>query len=147
MHDYVVIGGGSAGCALTGRLIEAGASVLLIEAGPRDTHPLIHIPAGFTRLLSSPLLSRHQTEPQTAMDGRQRILPQGRVLGGGSSVNALIYIRGQHEDYDDWASAGCEGWSYREVLPYFKRAEDNERFDNGYHATGGAGGLGPQAGV
>jgi choline dehydrogenase-like flavoprotein len=137
MHDYVVIGGGSAGCALTGRLIEAGASVLLIEAGPRDTHPLIHIPAGFTRLLSSPLLSRHETQPQTAMDGRKRILPQGRVLGGGSSVNALIYIRGQHEDYDDWASAGCNGWSFREVLPYFKRAEDNERFDNGYHATGG----------
>jgi len=137
MHDFVVVGGGSAGCALTGRLIEAGASVLLIEAGPRDTHPLIHIPAGFTRLLSSPLLSRHETQPQTAMDGRKRILPQGRVLGGGSSVNALIYIRGQHEDYDDWARAGCNGWSFREVLPYFKRAEDNERFDNGYHATGG----------
>ncbi|MCU1785368.1 GMC family oxidoreductase N-terminal domain-containing protein [Pseudomonas sp. 13B_2.1_Bac1] len=137
MHDYIVIGGGSAGCALTGRLIEAGASVLLIEAGPRDTHPLIHIPAGFTRLLSSPLLSRHETQAQTAMDGRKRILPQGRVLGGGSSVNALIYIRGQHEDYDDWAATGCNGWSFREVLPYFKRAEDNERFDNGFHATGG----------
>ncbi|WP_322843445.1 GMC family oxidoreductase [Pseudomonas sp. B33.4] len=137
MHDYIVIGGGSAGCALTGRLIEAGASVLLIEAGPRDTHPLIHIPAGFTRLLSSPLLSRHETQPQTTMDGRTRILPQGRVLGGGSSVNALIYIRGQQEDYNDWASSGCNGWSYREVLPYFKRAEDNERFDNHYHATGG----------
>jgi choline dehydrogenase len=137
MHDYVVIGGGSAGCALTGRLVEAGASVLLIEAGPRDTHPLIHIPAGFTRLLSSPLLSRHQTQPQDTMDGRPRILPQGRVLGGGSSVNALIYIRGQQEDYDDWADAGCDGWSFREVLPYFKRAEDNERFDNRYHATGG----------
>ncbi|BCX67683.1 GMC family oxidoreductase [Pseudomonas izuensis] len=137
MHDYVVIGGGSAGCALTGRLIEAGASVLLLEAGPRDSHPLIHIPAGFTRLLSSPLLSRHETQAQTAMDGRSRILPQGRVLGGGSSVNALIYIRGQHEDYDDWADAGCNGWSFREVLPYFKRAEDNERFDNRYHATGG----------
>ncbi|MGF6767605.1 choline dehydrogenase [Paraburkholderia sp. GAS199] len=137
MYDYVVVGGGSAGSALTGRLIEAGASVLLLEAGPRDRHPLIHIPAGFTRLLSTDLLYHYETVPQTGMDSRPRIVPQGRALGGGSSVNALIYIRGQREDYDDWARAGCSGWSYRDVLPYFRRAEDNERFNDEFHGVGG----------
>lgn len=137
MHDYIVIGGGSAGCTVTGRLAQAGASVLLLEAGPRDTNPLIHIPAGFTRLLSTKLLYQYQTTPQTGLDGRPRILPQGRALGGGSSVNALIYVRGQREDYDEWANLGCDGWSYDEVLSYFKHAEDNDRLDNTYHGTGG----------
>lgn len=137
MYDYIVIGGGSAGSAVTGRLIEAGARVLLLEAGPRDRHPLIHIPAGFTRLLSTDLLYHYETVPQPGLDSRSRIVPQGRTLGGGSSVNALIYVRGQREDYDEWSRLGCAGWSYEEVLPYFKRAEDNERLNNIYHGVGG----------
>ncbi|WP_175857701.1 GMC family oxidoreductase N-terminal domain-containing protein [Burkholderia anthina] len=137
MFDYIVVGGGSAGSALTGRLIDAGASVLLLEAGPRDKHPLIHVPAGFTRLLPTHLLYHYETVPQVGMDSRPRVVPQGRTLGGGSSVNALIYIRGQREDYDEWQRGGCDGWSYRDVLPYFRRAEHNERFHDAYHGAGG----------
>lgn len=93
MADFVIAGGGSAGSALAGRLAEAGAKVLLLEAGPRDSHPLIHIPAGFVKLLDSKLLYHYQTERQEALNGRAPIMPQGNVLGGGSSVNAAIYIR------------------------------------------------------
>lgn len=138
MQDYVVVGGGSSGCAVAGRLaMEKAGSVLILEAGGPDRNPLIHIPAGFTKLLDSKFLNHYETAPQEALDGRRRILPQGNVLGGGSSVNAAIYIRGQRADYDEWAEAGADGWSYADVLPYFKRAEDNDRLSDEFHGVGG----------
>ncbi|MDZ4393172.1 GMC family oxidoreductase [Cypionkella sp.] len=138
MAEYVIVGGGSAGCALAGRLAQADVGkIVVLEAGPRDTHPLIHIPAGFVKLLDSKLLYHYHTEQQTALGGRAPVMPQGNVLGGGSSVNAAIYIRGQRSDYDGWAQAGAEGWSYADVLPYFRRAEDNDRMADDYHGTGG----------
>lgn len=135
--DYAVVGGGSAGCALAGRLAQAGAKVLVLEAGPRDWHPLIHIPAGFVKLLETKLLNHYKVEPQRELNGRAPVMPQGAVLGGGGSVNAAIYIRGQRDDYDRWVADGAEGWAYRDVLPYFRRAEDNDRFSDAYHGTGG----------
>jgi choline dehydrogenase len=137
MTDFVIVGGGSAGSALAGRLATAGAKVLVLEAGPRDSHPLIHIPAGFVKLLDTRLLTHYRTEAQPTLNGRAPIIPQGAVLGGGGSVNAAIYIRGQRADYDGWAQDGATGWSYRDVLPYFRRAEDNDRFSDAYHGTGG----------
>ncbi|MGA0543081.1 GMC family oxidoreductase [Neotabrizicola sp. VNH66] len=137
MADYIIAGGGSAGSALAGRLAEAGAKVLVLESGPRDRHPLIHIPAGFVKLLDSNLLYHYATERQPALNGRAPVMPQGHVLGGGGSVNAAIYIRGQRSDYDGWAQSGAAGWSYRDVLPYFRRAEDNDRLADDYHGNGG----------
>lgn len=137
MTDYIVVGGGSAGSTLSGRLAEAGAKVLLLESGPADWHPLIHIPAGFVKLLDGKLLYHYETEAQPGLGGRATTLPQGHVLGGGGSVNATVYIRGQRADYDGWAAAGAQGWSYRDVLPYFMRAEDNDRLSDAYHGTGG----------
>ncbi len=138
MPDYIVVGGGSAGCTVAGRLASEGAgSVLLLEAGPKDTHPLIHIPAGFVKLLGGKYLTDYKTEPQSHLNGATPSLPQGNVLGGGGSVNAAIYIRGQKADYDGWAEAGADGWAYKDVLPYFKRAEDNNRLADEFHGVGG----------
>jgi choline dehydrogenase len=138
MADYVIVGGGSAGSALAGRLAQAGAGkVVVLEAGPPDRNPLIHIPAGFVKLLDSKLLYHYQTERQDDLAGRAPIMPQGAVLGGGGSVNAAIYIRGQRRDYDVWAAEGAAGWSYAEVLPYFKRAEGNDRLSDAYHNSDG----------
>lgn len=138
MHDYVVVGGGSSGCAVAGRLAMEGAgSILMLEAGGWDRHPLIHIPAGFTKLLDTKYLYHYETTPQDGLDGKTRVMPQGNVFGGGGSVNAAIYIRGQRGDYDGWAAAGADGWSYSEVLPYFRRAEDNDRLSDEYHGVGG----------
>jgi choline dehydrogenase len=137
LADYVIVGGGSAGCVLAGRLAHAGAKVAVLEAGPRDSNPLIHIPAGFVKLLNTKLLYNYKTEPQAGLNGRTPIMPQGAVLGGGGSVNATIYIRGQRSDYDGWAKAGAEGWAYSDVLPYFRRAEGNDRLADAYHGTDG----------
>ena len=136
--DYLIVGGGSAGATLAGRILAGSdATVALVEAGSRDTHPLMPLPAGFAKLMPTRHLFHHQTEPQPSLDGRPRILPQGRVLGGGSSVNAMVYIRGQAQDFDDWSELGAEGWSYKDVLPYFKRSENNQRFADAYHGTEG----------
>jgi choline dehydrogenase len=122
--DYIIVGGGTAGCVLANRLSEDGASVCLLEAGPRDTNPLIHIPAGYIKNVYSKTLTwNFESEPSPGTNGRRFSLPQGRVLGGSSSINGLNYVRGQALDYDLWAQSGNTGWSYRDVLPYFKRSE------------------------
>ncbi len=135
--DYIVVGGGSAGCVVTNRLVTAGKTVLLLEAGPRDNTPFIHIPATFVRVIGSKRTWMYETEPEPGANGRVLVVPQGRTLGGGSSVNAMIYIRGQAQDYDTWRDLGCEGWGYDDVLPVFKRCEDNETLAGEYHGTGG----------
>ncbi|HSI40722.1 MAG TPA: GMC family oxidoreductase N-terminal domain-containing protein [Xanthobacteraceae bacterium] len=137
VYDYIVVGGGSAGCAVTCRLIEAGKSVLLLEAGPKDNHPYIHIPATFIRVHGSARTWMYKSAPEPELNGREVYVPQGRTLGGGSSVNAMIYIRGQAEDYDDWRRAGCTGWGFDDVLPFFRRSEGNERLAGPLHGTDG----------
>jgi choline dehydrogenase-like flavoprotein len=137
--DYVIVGGGSAGCVLAGRLSEdAGARVCLIEAGPPDDHFLCHMP--FATALFIPGKWRNwafETEPQTGLDGRRGYQPRGRMLGGSSGLNAMIYVRGHASDYDDWAAQGATGWSFADVLPYFKQAEANERLDGPLHGRDG----------
>jgi choline dehydrogenase-like flavoprotein len=122
---------------LAARLSEADATVLLLEAGPADTHPYIHIPAGFTKLGGPRVNWGFRTVPQPHLNDRDMWYPQGKTLGGGSSINAMIYTRGHRSDYDGWAAAGAEGWSYEEVLPYFRKAEANRRFSNRYHGASG----------
>jgi len=122
--DYVVVGGGTSGCVITNRLSEAGFKVCLLEAGPRDVNPMIHIPAGYIKnIYSKKLTWNFMSEPNPGTNNRSFSLPQGRVLGGSSSINGLNYVRGQAVDYDNWAAEGNPGWSYREILPYFKRSE------------------------
>jgi choline dehydrogenase len=146
MYDYVIVGGGSAGCVLAARLSELeDASVILLEAGDEDRDRYIHLPVGFYKMTTGPLTWGYATAPLAQAEGRRMVYPQGRVLGGGSSINAMVYTRGNALDYDDWASEeSCEGWSYQEVLPYFRRAEDNERLSNGYHGNGGPLGVSDQ---
>jgi choline dehydrogenase len=124
VFDYVVVGAGTAGCVLTNRLSADGAAVCLLEAGPRDSNPLIHIPAGYIKNIYSKTLTwNFEAEPGPGTNNRKFSLPQGRVLGGSSSINGLNYVRGQSVDYDNWAAAGNPGWSFKEVLPYFTRSE------------------------
>lgn len=136
--DFIIVGGGPAGCVLARRLIDTGdVSVLLIEAGPLDRNPLLHVPAGFTKLTGTRYTWGYETVPQPGLGGKRVWYPQARVLGGGSSINAQLYTRGNRRDYDNWAEHGCLGWSYEEVLPYFRRAEDNQRYADRFHGQGG----------
>src|SRR3984957_14666617 len=137
--DYVIVGAGSAGCVLANRLSADGKhSVLLLEAGPRDTNPWIHIPLGYGRLFKEKTVNwMYQTEPEPGLNGRSVFQPRGKVLGGSSSINGLLYVRGQHEDYDRWRQRGNAGWGYDDVLLYFRKAENQQRGADKYHGAGG----------
>ncbi|MFF6902746.1 GMC family oxidoreductase [Streptomyces hydrogenans] len=138
MYDYVIVGAGSAGCVLAARLSEdPDVRVALIEAGGPDTAQEIHIPAAFPQLFKSDLDWDLDSDPEPGIGGRRAYLPRGKVFGGSSSINAMIYIRGNRADYDGWAAAGATGWSYADVLPYFRRSEDNERGEDIYHGVDG----------
>lgn len=138
MHDYIIVGGGSSGCTIAARLSEdPDCTVLLLEQGPRDWSPYIHIPVTYYKTSQGNMLTRYRLEPQVQQGGITPEFVQGCVLGGGSSVNAMVYMRGIPQDYDSWAEQGCAGWSYKEVLPYFRKAESNERFSGETHGTDG----------
>jgi choline dehydrogenase len=137
-YDYVVVGAGSAGCVLAARLTEdPDVSVAVIEAGGRDDVPEIGLPIAWSELFKGPHDSDLDSEPEPGLDARRIYLPRGKVLGGSSSTNAMIYIRGNRADYDAWAAGGAVGWGYDDVLTYFRRSEDNERGTDRYHGVGG----------
>ncbi len=137
--DYVIVGAGTAGCVLASRLSEdPDTTVLVLEAGGQDRSVLFHWPAGFARMTKGIASWGWSTVPQKHMNGRELWYTQAKVIGGGSTINAQVYTRGNRKDYDAWSDEfGCEGWSYREILPYFKRCEHNERFADDYHGSGG----------
>lgn len=138
-YDYIIVGAGSAGCTLAYRLGEdRNVRILVLEAGKPDTHPFIHMPAGVVQLAGKGLFNwGYSTEPQVHCKGREMYWPRGKGLGGSSSINAMLYVRGNHWDYDHWRQLGNEGWSWREVLPYFRRAQNQERGGGDWHGTGG----------
>jgi choline dehydrogenase len=137
--DYIVVGAGSSGCVLANRLSEDTKNrVLLLEAGAKDTNPWIHIPVGYYKTMFHKTLSwNYETEPDPEINGRQVKWPRGRVLGGSSAINGLLYVRGQREDYDQWRQMGNTGWSHDDILPYFRRSEDQERGADECHGAGG----------
>jgi choline dehydrogenase len=137
-HDYVIVGAGSAGCVLANRLTDDPSTrVLLIEAGGKDRHPNIKIPAAFANQFHTKLDWDYYTEPEPAVDGRRLFIPRGKALGGSSSMNAMLYVRGRPLDYDLWVEQGAPGWGWSDVLPYFIRSEDNVRGASEFHGAGG----------
>jgi len=138
-YDYIIVGAGSAGCVLANRLSALrGLRVLLLEAGGPDSSPYIHMPAGLARLVGNRDVDwRYHTEPEPQLNGRRLYWPRGRVLGGSSSINAMCYTRGHPRDYDEWAALAGDEWSYRSVLPYFLRSEDQSRGASAWHGVGG----------
>jgi len=139
LFDYIIVGGGSSGCVLANRLSEDPSnSVCLIEAGPKDSSPWIHLPIGYAKTMWDPKVNwKFQTEPDPGMNDRQIYWPRGKTLGGSSSINGLIFIRGQKEDYDGWRDLGNSGWGWDDVLPYFKKAEGNDRLGEPLHSKTG----------
>src|SRR5665811_843844 len=136
--DYIIVGAGSAGCVLAARLSEdPSVRVTLIEAGARDRSPNVKIPAAFPNQFHTKLDWDYATEPEPGCNGRRLYVPRGKSLGGSSSMNAMLYVRGRPIDYDLWVKAGAAGWGWDEVLPYFLRAEHNERGPSEFHAVGG----------
>ncbi|WP_435106432.1 choline dehydrogenase [Arhodomonas sp. AD133] len=138
-YDYIIVGAGSAGCVLANRLTEDGVtSVLLLEAGPRDRSWAIHMPSGMAQAIGSRRYNWHYwSGPEPYLDGRHIATPRGRGLGGSSSINGMVYIRGHARDYDAWEASGCQGWGYRHVLPYFIRSERHDRGADAYHGDAG----------
>jgi choline dehydrogenase len=143
--DYVIVGAGSAGCVLASRLTEDPTiRVILIEAGGRDWHPMIHIPAGYIKVLDHPKLTwGYKADPESGLNGRAIPYPRGKVLGGSSSINGMIYIRGQPEDFDHWGQLGNRGWSWDDVAPWFRKAENWEGQEDAVHGKGGPLSTGP----
>jgi len=136
--DFIIIGGGSAGSVIASRLSEEpSVKVLLLEAGGSDRHPFFHLPAGFAKMTKGIASWGWQTTPQRHMQDKVFTYTQAKVIGGGSAINAQIYTRGAAQDYDEWRQLGCEGWSYADVLPYFKKSEHNDTYDNEFHGRGG----------
>src|SRR6201987_4411374 len=137
--DYVIVGAGSAGCVVADRLSEDGAQVVLLEAGPTDWHPMIHIPAGALHLRANPLVNwNYYAEPEPQTGNRSLQWPRGRGLGGTSSINGMLYVRGNPADFDGWAQMGCRGWRFDDVRPYFRKSEDYKQgADPDYRGKGG----------
>ncbi len=138
-YDFIVTGAGSAGCVVAARLSESGRyRVLLLEAGPPDRNPWIHIPLGYAKTYVDPRVNwKFETAPQPQLGNRRLYLPRGKTLGGSSSINGMVYIRGSHGDYDEWRQRGCEGWDWDSVLPYFRKAENQTRGADEFHGVGG----------
>jgi choline dehydrogenase len=139
VYDFIVTGAGSAGCVVAARLSESGKHrVLLLEAGPPDRNPWIHIPLGFAKTYINPAVNwKFESAPQPQLGNRRLYLPRGKTLGGSSSINGMVYMRGSHGDYDEWRQRGCDGWDWDSVLPYFKKAENQTHGESEYHGVGG----------